>query len=60
MGSSREETFSKDMFYLENLYSNCEKFHLYVDGYCKKHDVVKEVAFTHSMVINVAKYYMDD
>lgn len=60
MVSCKEEMFLTDTFYLENLYSNCEKFHMYVDRYCKKHDVIKEVAFAHSMVINAAKYYTDD
>lgn len=60
MGFNREEAFSTDILYLENLYSNSDGFQQYVDRYCEKHNVVKEVALTHSTVINAAQYYVDD
>ena len=42
---------------MNNLYNNNDSFRQYVDRYCVKHEVIPEVALTHSMVKSAAEYY---
>lgn len=42
---------------IEKFYEKNEDFKNYVEGYCKKHRVNKEVAFAHSLVRITYEYY---
>ena len=44
---------------MKELYSNNEDFKDYVDAYCKKHEISKDEAFTHKIVVNVGEDYVE-
>ena len=44
---------------MKELYDKNEDFKDYVDAYCKKHEISKEEAFTHKLVMNVGEYYFE-
>lgn len=44
---------------MEGLYDSNPAFKEYVDKYCAKHEVMPEIAFTHSVVRNAYEYYRD-
>ena len=44
---------------MKELYETDADFRKYVDHYCLQRGIGKELAFTHSMIVAVAKYYKD-
>ena len=44
---------------MKELYNQNEDFKDYVDAYCKKHEISKDEAFSHKIVVNVGEYYSE-
>ena len=44
---------------MKSFYETNEGFKHYVDGYCRKHEVSPDIAFTHRNVIDAYEYYKD-
>lgn len=44
---------------MKELYGKNEDFRDYVDAYCKKHEISKDEAFSHKIVVNVGEYYSE-